>query len=143
MISNYMWKKLEREIRKIRIDSNEFSLSDFDSSKNEILEEFKKANHHDLEDMVHRMQPSYDEIMDILKVNYFPSKRTGFTLPPGLYEKSDINKTLEYDLPDNTITIDVIRLKSNIKNNQTLIFTKKVFFLHNIRFHSILFRSIG
>ena len=43
----------------------------------------------------------------------------------------DLNNTLENILPDNvkvTITIDDIRLKSNLKINQTLIFTEKSFF---------------
>ena len=43
----------------------------------------------------------------------------------------DLNITLKHILPDNvkvTITIDDIRLKSNLKINQTLIFTIKSFF---------------
>ena len=43
----------------------------------------------------------------------------------------DLNNTLKYILPDNVkvnITIDDIRLKSNLKINQTLIFTEKSFF---------------
>ena len=45
---------------------------------------------------------------------------------------SDLNKTLGHILPDNVkvrITIDDIRLKSNLKTNQTLIFSEKSFFL--------------
>ena len=48
-----------------------------------------------------------------------------------MYEITDINKTLEYILPDNvkvSITVDDIRLKSNLKINQTLFFTIKLFF---------------
>ena len=89
------------------------------------------------------MQLIYDEIMDKLDMKYFPSKGTGYTLPPGIYEITVVNKTLEYISPDNvkvTITIDEIRLKSNLKINQTLIFTKKSF-LYNFRFYSITFLS--
>ena len=74
---------------------------------------------------------TYDEIMDILNINYFPSERTSYTLPPGIYEISNINKTLAYLLPDIvkvSITIDDIRLRSNLNNIQTLIFTEKTFF---------------
>ena len=81
--------------------------------------------------MVNRMQLMYNEIMDVLDIKYFPSKRTGYTLPPGIYEISDINKTLQYLLPDIvkiSITIDDVRLRSNLNINQTLIFTKKSFF---------------
>ena len=43
----------------------------------------------------------------------------------------DLNNTLKYILPDDlkvSVTIDDIRLKSNLKTNQTLIFTEKSFF---------------
>ena len=77
------------------------------------------------------MRLSYDEIMDILDSNYIPTKRTGYSLNPGIYEVVDLNNTLKHILPNNVkvnITIDDIRLKSNLKINQTLIFTEKSFF---------------
>ena len=69
--------------------------------------------------------------MVILDLNYIPTKRTGYSLNPGIYEVIDLNNTLKYILPDVVkvnITIDDIRLKSTLKINQTLIFTKKSFF---------------
>ena len=77
------------------------------------------------------MELTYDEIMDILGTKYFPSQKTGFTLPPGIYEISDIKKKLQFFLPDFVkvkITIDDIRLKSDLNFNLILIFTKKPFF---------------
>ena len=77
------------------------------------------------------MKLSYDEIMDILDLKYIPTKRTGYSLDPAIYEVDDLNNTLKYILPDNvkvTVSIDDIRLKSNLKINQTLIFTEKSFF---------------
>ena len=77
------------------------------------------------------MRLSYDEIMNILDLKYIPTKRTGYSLNPGIYEVIDLNNALKYILPDNVkvfITIDDIRLKSNLKTNQTLIFTEKSFF---------------
>ena len=77
------------------------------------------------------MQLTYDEIMDILDLKNIPTKRTGYSLIPGIYEVIDLNTTLKHILPDNVkvnITIDDIRLKSNLKTNQTLIFTEKSFF---------------
>ena len=50
---------------------------------------------------------------------------------PGIYEIVDLNNTLKHILPNNVkvnITIDDIRLKSNLKINQTLIFTERSFF---------------
>ena len=106
-------------------------MSDFDTFKNEIVEELKNAKYNDLEDLVYRFQLTYDEIIDILDLKYIPTKRTGYTLEPGIYEIVDLNNTLKNILPDNvkvSITIDDVRLKSNLKINQTLIFTEKSFF---------------
>ena len=97
----------------------------------------KNVKYNDLEDLVYRMQLTYDEIMDILDLKYIPTKRTGYSLNPGIYDVVDLNNTLKYILPDKvkvTITIDDIRLKSNIKINQTLIFTNKSFFYSILRF---------
>ena len=110
---------------------NDYSLSSLGMFKDEILEDLKNAKFNDLEDMVYRFQLTYDEIMDILDLKYIPTKRTGYSLDPGTYEVIDLNNTLKYILPDNVkvnITIDDIRLKSNLKTNQTLIFTEKSFF---------------
>ena len=69
--------------------------------------------------------------MDILDLNYFSTKRVGYSLNPGIYEVLDLNNTLKYILPDTikvNITIDDIRLKSNLKIIEILLFTKKSFF---------------
>ena len=123
------------EVRKrgnrIKIEDDEYKLSDFDNQKYEIIEEFKKVKYNDLEDLVYRMRLFYDEIMDILDLNYIPTKRTGYSLNPDIYEVVNLNNTLNHILPDNVklnITIDDIRLKSNLKIIQTLIFTEKSFF---------------
>ena len=77
------------------------------------------------------MRLSYDKIIDILDLKYIPTKRTGYSLNPGIYEAIDLNNTLNYILPDNvkvSVTKDGIKLKSNLKTNQFLIFTEKSFF---------------
>ena len=69
--------------------------------------------------------------MDILDLRYIHTKRTGYSLNPGIYEVIVLNNSLKYILPKNVkvnITIDDIRLKSNLKINQTLIFTERSFF---------------
>ena len=116
---------------KIKVGDKEDKLSDFDNQKYEILEELKKTKYNDLGDLVYRMQLTYDEIIDVLDLKYFSTKRIGFSLDPGIYEIVDLNNTLNHILPDNVkinITIDDIRLKSNLKTNQTLLFTEKSFF---------------
>ena len=124
-------EEVKKRGNKIKIADKEYKLSDFDNQKYEILQGLKNVKYNDLEDLVYRMRLSYDEIMDILDLNYIPTKRTGYSLDPGIYEIIDINDTLKHILPDNVkvnITIDDIRLKSNLKINQTLIFTERSFF---------------
>ena len=88
-----------KEVRKrgdeLKLGDNEYKLSDLDTPKIKILEEYKKAKYNEVEDSVYRMQLTYDETIDILDLKYLPSKRTGYSLKPEIYQKSDINKTLK------------------------------------------------
>ena len=107
-------QEVEKRGNKIKIANKEYKLPDFDNQKDEIIEELKNAKYNDLEDLVYRMRLSYYEIMDILDLRYIPTKRTGCSLNPGIYEVVDLNNTLKHILPDNVkvnITIDDIRLK--------------------------------
>ena len=129
------------EVRKrgniIKIGDNEYKLSDFDTQKNEILEELKSAKYNDLEDLVYRMQLTYNEIINILDLKYIPTKRKGYSIKPNIYNVVDLNKTLKNILPDNikiNITIDERKYKTDLKINQTLIFTNKSFFYTIIGF---------
>ena len=124
-------EEVEKRGNKIKIADKGYKLSDFDNQKYEIIEELKNVKYNDLEDLVYRMRLSYAEIMDIFDLKYIPTKRTGYSLDPGIYEVVDLNNTLKHILPNNVkinITIDDIRLKSNLKINQTLIFTERSFF---------------
>ena len=116
---------------KINIGDYEYKLSDFDTQKYEIIEELKNVKYNDLEDLVYRMRLSYDETMDILDLKYIPTKRMGYSIEPNIYNVDDLNKTLKNTLPDNVkldITIDERKYKTDLKINQTLIFTNKSFF---------------
>ena len=66
------------EVRKrgnrLKIGDKEYKLSDFDTQKNEMLEGLRKDRYDDLEDLVYRMQLTYDEIIDILDLKYIPTK---------------------------------------------------------------------
>ena len=124
-------QEVKKRGNKIKIADKEYKLSDSDNQKYEILQELKNIKYNDLEDLVYRMRLSYDEIMDILDLKYISTKRKGYSLDPGIYEVADLNNTLKHILPDNVkinITIDDIRLKSNLKINQNLIFTEKSVF---------------
>ena len=125
-------KEVRKRGNKIKIGDNEYKLSDFDTQKNEILEELKNVKHNDLEDLVYRFQLTYDGIIDKLDLKYTPTKRTGQFFNPGIYELVDLNSTVKYILTDDvkvSVTIDDVRLKSNLKISQTLIFTRKCFFI--------------
>ena len=77
------------------------------------------------------MKLTYDEIIDILDLKYIPTKRTGYSLNTGNYEVIDLINTLKDFLSDSvkvSVTIDDSRLKSNLKLNQIIIFTKKSVF---------------
>ena len=110
---------------------NNYSLPSLQTFGEEILEELKNVKYNDLEDLLYRFQLTYDEIVDVLDLKYIPRKRAGYILNPGIYEVVDLNNTLKYILPDNvkvSVTIDVVKLKSSLKNNQSLMFTNKSFF---------------
>ena len=80
--------------------------------------------------MVFRMELTYHEVAEILDTKYIDAKSTGYTFPPGSYEVFDINLMLKSSLPDEVkvnITIDDIRLRSNLTTNKTISFTKKSF----------------
>ena len=42
------------------------------------------------------MQLTYGEVINILGMKSFPTKRTGYLLNPGIYEVVDLNNTLKY-----------------------------------------------
>ena len=115
----------------IKIADNKYKLSDFDTQKNEILEEIRNVKYNDLKDLVYRMQLTYDDIIDVLDLKYIPTKRRGYSIEPNIYNVVDINNTLKIVLPDNVkikVTIDERKHKTVLKINQTLIFTNKSFF---------------
>ena len=116
---------------KIKIGDNEYKLSDFDTQRNEILTELKNFKYNDLEDLVYRMQLTYNEFIDILDLKYISTKRIGYSIEPNINNVVDLNKTLKNILPNNVkidITIDERKYKADLKINQTLIFTNKSFF---------------
>ena len=77
------------------------------------------------------MQLTYDEIINVLDLKNIPTKRMGYSIEPNIYNMVDLNKTLKNILPNNVkidITIDERKYKTDLKINQTLIFTNKCSF---------------
>ena len=131
----------------VNIDKNaQRSQSDFNEGTQCVIFSFtdhSSNNYRQLEDMVWRLQLTYNEIVDILDFKYIPTSTKRYTFVPGVYEVTDINFMLKSLLPKEVqvnITIDDFRLKSKFSTNKTIRFSKKTFFLCDFRFHSISFR---
>ena len=80
--------------------------------------------------MVLRMELAYHEVAEVLDTKFIDSKSTGYTFPPGINEVFDKNSMLKSLLPDEwkeNITIDDIRLRSNLTTNKSNRFTKTYF----------------
>ena len=93
--------------------------------------------------MVFRMELTNSEIDRILDMKYIATSSTGCTFPPEIYEIIDINSMLKSLFPDEVKvdnTIDVIRIKSNLRKNKTTKLTKNHFFYY-IRFYTVPFGS--
>ena len=115
----------------LKIGESDYKLSDHDIHKNEIIEKLKSIRCNDLEDMVYRMELTYDGNIDILDKKYIGASTTGYTLPRGIYEISDLNLMLKSLLPDDVevnITNDDISLRSNLTTYKTIKFTKRSFY---------------
>ena len=84
--------------------------------------------------MTFRMELPQYENLAIFNIKYIGPKTVDYTFPPEIYEITDINSILKSLLPNEVevnVTIDDIRLGSNLKTNKTIRFTKK-------SFHSVL-----
>ena len=77
----------------------DFSMSDPDTFKNEIIEELKNVKYNDLDYMVYRLELTYDEVLTILDTSYFALKTTSYTLSPGKHKISEPNLMLKSVLP--------------------------------------------
>ena len=111
-------EEVRKRGKKVKIGDIELEFSDFDTQKNEVLEELRNVKNNDLEDLVYRMQITYDDIMEKLDLKYIPRKRSDYSKNPGFYEVADSSNTLKHVLPDIvkvSVTIDDVRVKSNKK----------------------------
>ena len=61
----------------------------------------RNLKYKDLRYLIYRMQLTYNEIIDILDLEYIPTKRIGFPLNPNIYNVVGLNKSLTYILRDN------------------------------------------
>ena len=138
------------EVRKRRTQTNlgdkEFILSDLDTRKNEIIKEVKNIEFVDLDDMAYRMELTYDKFLDLLDVKNIPAATVGYTMPPGIDEITNNISQLKSLLPNDVkadITINDIRLKSNLSTIITIGFTKKTLFYIKLGFKQSQSEPLG
>ena len=127
-------KEVRRRESVIKIGDKGYEVSDFDSHKSEKI---KNVESNDLEQMVFRMELLYHELAVILHTKYNDASTTRYTLKPGIYANIDNNLMLKSILPDDikvNITIDDIRLISNLTTNKTTKFVVKSFFYTKLSF---------
>ena len=124
------WKKQELEW-KMEFQNSGYNLAGFDHLKDEILEEMKGVKHKYLKDMDFRLELAYDEVVDILEIKYIDESTFGYVLPVGIYKFTDknsmINSLLTNEVKVN-ISIDDIRLRTNVTFSKTINFIKKSIF---------------
>ena len=123
-------KEVGKRGTRIEIGNSGCNLVGFDLFQSETLVGLKRIKHKNLEDMVYRVQLTYDEIVVILDVIFFSGSFFIYTLSPGIYQIADFISILKSLLPKEVevnINIDDNRLRSNLTTNKTIRFTKKSF----------------
>ena len=123
-------KEIETRGTRIEIE-NSGCLAGFDYFKSDILSELKRVEHKGLEHMVYWMQLTYNETVDMLDVKNIAGSTIGYTLPPGVYEITDINLMIKSVRPEGVkvnITNDDNRLNSDLISIRTIRFTEKSLF---------------
>ena len=62
----------------------------------------------DLEYMVYGLNLTYDEVIVGLDKNFTAATTIGYTLPPGVYEICDLNRTLKDIIPSDVEVDNII-----------------------------------
>ena len=120
-------KEFKKRGNQIETGDKKYNLSDHDSLKNGLIRELESAEHNDPENMVFRTELKNPDIAELFDTKYVATTSLRYTLPRGIYGISDSNSLLKSSLPDDVkvdITIDDIRLRSNLTTNKTTRLTK-------------------
>ena len=73
---------MKKAVLRIEIENRGYNLAGFDLFTREFPSELKRVKYRDLEDMVHRLQLTYAENIDILNVKKIGGSTIGCALPP-------------------------------------------------------------
>ena len=116
----------------IVLDGEEYTYYNLiDRSKYNYIEMLKENRYDDIEDMVYRLEFTKNEYLDVLHPKCKTTSTIGYTLPHGLFKIRDIDFMLQSLLPNDVevkISIDDIRLRSNLSTNRAIKFRKYSFF---------------
>ena len=113
---------IKLHVEDVRKRGNEIKMGDklhklFDlDTRKKIFEELKNVEYDDLENMAFRLDSTNTEIENILFMKYFSILSSAYTLPPGIYQISDL-RLVKSSLPDDVkviYTFDDIRLKTKL-----------------------------
>ena len=110
--------------------TEEFSLSDLDTLKNQTIEELGSIKYNDLDLMVYRMELTQNQIQDIVDRKDIAAKTITYTLLPGNYEVRDLNLILDFLLPSEVnvkVTVDDSRFQSILPTKKLIKVTKNLF----------------
>ena len=87
-------KEFEGRCTRTEIENSGHNLTGFDHFKVEIVAELGRVKYEDLEDKVHRMELTYDAVVDILDVKYIAGSTNGYILSTGIFEDNNFNLML-------------------------------------------------
>ena len=83
-------KETEKIGTRTKRDNSGYNLPVFDNFKSKMLGELRRVKYKGLEDMVYRMELTYDEILGIPDRKEFAGSTFGYTLPPGYYKSGEV-----------------------------------------------------
>ena len=94
-------KEVEKRGTRIEIENSGYTLAGFDYFKSEQLAELRRVRYKELEDMIYKMELTYDEILDMLDIKNYAGSTNGYTITPRMNEISDNNLMIKSSLPNN------------------------------------------
>ena len=87
---------LEKRRTRTEIENSGYNLAGFDHFKSEINAELERIEYKDIEDMVHRIELSFDEIVGILDIKFIDGSFFGYVFAPKIYEITDKNSMINF-----------------------------------------------
>ena len=123
-------KETEKIGTRTKRDNSGYNLPVFDNFKSKMLGELRRVKYKGLEDMVYRMELTYDEILGIPDRKEFAGSTFGYTYHQDIIKVVKFTLLFKSSLPDEVkvnVTIADIRQRSNLTTEKTKKFPKNHF----------------